>query len=110
LRGLPLDMSQANLEKMIMLSRQAGAQVMLAGMRMPPNYGRAYSDAFARMYDTLAERHDTPLLPFLLDGVATRPELFQADQMHPTEQAQPIIADNVWAVLRPMLEHEAIKN
>ena len=105
LRGLPLEMTQANLEKMMELSRQAGAQAVLAGMRMPPNYGRAYSDAFARLYDTLAERHDTPLIPFLLDGVATRPELFQADRMHPTEAAQPLIADNVWAVLRPILSH-----
>lgn len=108
LRGLPLDMTEANLERMISLSREAGAQPVLAGMRMPPNYGRAYAESFERMYETLARRHDLPLIPFLLDGVATRPELFQSDQLHPTEEAQPLIADNVWAVLRPMLGQQPV--
>lgn len=103
LRGLPLDMTQSNLQKMMDLSREAGARPILAGMRMPLNYGRAYTEAFAQMYDTLAQDNRAPLIPFLLEGVATRPELFQADQLHPTEQAQPLIAENVWKVLKPEL-------
>lgn len=103
LRGLPLDMTQTNLQKMMDLSREAGARPILAGMRMPLNYGRAYTEAFAKMYDTLAQDNRAPLITFLLEGVATRPELFQADQLHPTEQAQPLIAENVWKVLKPEL-------
>ena len=106
LRGLPLEMTQANLEKMMALSREAGAVPVLAGMRMPPNYGRSYAEAFASMYDTLAQNQQAPLIPFLLEGVATRPELFQPDQMHPTEEAQPIIADNVWTVLNTVLKRQ----
>ncbi|WP_226953422.1 arylesterase [Mesopusillimonas faecipullorum] len=106
LRGLPLEMTQANLEKMMALSREAGAVPVLVGMRMPPNYGRSYAEAFASMYDTLAQNQQAPLIPFLLEGVATRPELFQPDQMHPTEEAQPIIADNVWTVLNTVLKRQ----
>lgn len=103
LRGLPLEMTRDNLQEMLEMIRQVGAQGVLAGMRMPLNYGRAYTEAFASMYDELARRNQAPIIPFLLEGVATRPELFQPDQLHPTEQAQPLIADNVWAVLRPLL-------
>jgi len=103
LRGLPLDMTQANLGGMIQRSQESGARVLLAGMRMPPNYGRAYAEAFHALFQTLAHTHNTALLPFLLEGVATRPGLFQADRLHPTEDAQPLIADNVWPVLLTLL-------
>jgi len=103
LRGLPLDMTRANLANMIQRSQAAGAQVLLAGMRMPPNYGRSYADNFHALFQTLAQNHHTALLPFLLEQVATRPELFQPDRLHPNEQAQRLIADTVWPVLLPLL-------
>jgi len=104
LRGLPLDMTQANLGSMIQRSQESGARVLLAGMRMPPNYGRAYAEAFHALFQTLAHTHHTALLPFLLEGIATRPDLFQPDRLHPTEAAQPIIADTVWPVLLTLLQ------
>lgn len=104
LRGLPLDMTQANLQAMIQQANEAGAQVLLTGMHMPPNYGRVYAQAFHQMFLDLAQSQKTTLLPFLLEDVATRPELFQSDQLHPTEAAQAQIANNVWGTLQPLLK------
>ena len=106
LRGLPLSMTQANLTEMVRASQAAGAKVVVAGMQMPPNYGRKYGEDFAAIFMSLSKSQGTALVPFLLKGVADGPDadqLFQGDRIHPTAQAHPRIADNVWAVLRPLL-------
>lgn len=104
LRGQPLSTLHDNLNGMIELSRDAGAQTLLAGMQIPPSYGRRYADQFAQIYSTLAEQHALPLIPFLLDGVAGDLNLMQRDGIHPTAEAQPQILDNIWQNLQPLLE------
>jgi acyl-CoA thioesterase-1 len=104
LRGLPVAAAEANLRAMIDASRKAGAQVLLVGMRMPPNYGRDYADRFFAMYGTLSKDVKVPLAPFMLDGVAEKPELFQPDRMHPLAEAHPIILANIWPHLQPILK------
>jgi len=103
LRGLPVAAAEANLRTMVDDSRKAGARVLLVGMRMPPNYGRDYADKFFAMYGTLSKDVKVPLAPFMLDGVAQKPELFQPDRMHPLAQAHPIILGNIWPHLQPIL-------
>lgn len=103
LRGLPLDMSRDNVSQMIALAKDAGARVLLVGMQIPPNYGRPYAEQFRTMFIELAKEHGIDLVPFLLENVALDRTLFLDDGLHPNEKAQPIIADNVWAVLKPML-------
>ncbi|MDZ4350613.1 MAG: arylesterase [Xanthomonadaceae bacterium] len=103
LRGLPPAHLRDNLHAMIALSREAGAKVLLIGIDIPPNYGRAYRERFAAVYRDLAEQWQVPLLPFLLEGVALTPGLMQPDGIHPTAEAQPRLLDNVWTVLEPML-------
>lgn len=104
LRGQPLSALHSNLAEMIKLSRNAGAQTVLAGMQIPPSYGRRYADQFAQIYPTLAEQHALALIPFLLEGVATDLNLMQRDGIHPAAEAQPRILDNVWRSLQPLLE------
>jgi acyl-CoA thioesterase I len=103
LRGLPVQTAQANLQAMITAAKKANARVLLAGMQIPPNYGREYTQKFSGMYQALAQSEKVSLLPFLLEGVATRPALFQPDRIHPTVDAQPVILDNVWPELKKML-------
>ena len=106
LRGMPLSTTQANLAAMARASREAGAQVMLVGMEMPPNYGARYTQQFRDLFKTVAKEENTALVPFLLAGVADRPDaltLFQSDRIHPNESAQPILADNVWPTLQKLL-------
>lgn len=103
LRGLSLQMTRDNLTRMIQLSQQAGAQVVLVGMQIPPNYGKRYTEEFRNLFHDLARDHKTALVPFLLEGMATDRSLFQADGIHPNEAAQPTLADNVEQVLRPLL-------
>lgn len=103
LRGLPPTELAANLDAIIRTSRDAGAKVLLLGIDLPPNYGRAYRDRFRAVYSDLAKKHRVPLLPFLLDGVALQPGLMQDDGIHPTAEGQPRVLDNVWALLQPML-------
>ncbi|MFP5394216.1 MAG: arylesterase [Gammaproteobacteria bacterium] len=96
LRGLPLAAAQANLRQMIELAGQNRAKVMLIGMRIPPNYGRAYTEGFYTMFGELAKEYKTVLVPFMLDRVALDPSMFQADRMHPNASAHPIILANIW--------------
>ena len=107
LRGLPLDLTRDNLVAMARAAASSGAKVMLVGMQVPPNYGRKYSDDFARLFASVAKQEGATLVPFLLKGVADvaqATQLFQADRIHPTEAAQPLMLDNVWPVLRPWLK------
>lgn len=106
LRGLPLQMTQANLSAMAQAARTAGARVVIAGMRVPPNYGREYGEAFAALFAKVARSEHAALVPFLLKGVADAPQataLFQADRIHPREEAHPTMLANVWQVLKPLL-------
>ncbi len=106
LRGLSLDMTQANLRAMAQSAKAAGAKVVLVGIQIPPNYGRAYSQGFAQLFSKVAEAENLPLVPFLLKGVADHPqarELFQADNIHPNERAQAQILHNIWVVLQSVL-------
>ncbi|POB03145.1 arylesterase [Halopseudomonas oceani] len=100
LRGLPPDNMQQNLTAMVERSRAAGADVILLGMRIPPNYGVRYTRAFEQVFRTVAEQQGVALMPFVLEGVAGRSELMQADGIHPNAQGQPDILENVWPVIR----------
>jgi acyl-CoA thioesterase-1 len=104
LRGLPLLHLRANLDKLIDLSKKSGARVLLIGMKLPPNYGDRYAQGFEDIYTQLAKKQRTARVPFLLDGVADRRELMQADNVHPTAEAQPRLLDNVWPHLLPLLK------
>jgi acyl-CoA thioesterase-1 len=104
LRGLPVAAAEANLDAMITLAREQHARVLLVGMRLPPNYGRAYTERFAGMYTDLARRHRVAVVPFMLDGVAQEAANFQADRMHPLASAHPTILDNIWPQLAPLLQ------
>lgn len=103
LRGQSVTRMAANLGQMIRLSHQARARVLLVGLRMPTNYGGDYGRRFHRVYLDLADRTGVALVPKLLAGVAENPRFVQADGIHPTAAAQPIILDNVWRVLKPLL-------
>lgn len=103
LRGLSLRTLETNLTTMIELAQQAGAQVLLAEMRIPPNYGPRYTQKFQAIYRNLAERYDVSLVPFLLQGVADNPALMQSDGIHPRAEAQARILDNIWPILKPEL-------
>jgi acyl-CoA thioesterase-1 len=95
LRGLPLEVTRDNLSTMIESSQAAGAHVILAEMRIPPNYGRTYTERFNGTYTELAEQHGAVLLPFLLQDIALEPGMMQDDGIHPTSAAQPIILEQV---------------
>lgn len=103
LRGQPPAQLQQNLASMVEQSQQAGAKVLLLGMKLPPNYGVRYTTAFAQVFNDLAEQKQVPLVPFFLEGVGGVPGMMQADGIHPTEAAQEILLDNVWPTLKPML-------
>jgi acyl-CoA thioesterase-1 len=103
LRGLPLDVTRANLSRMVELSQAAGATVVLAEMRIPPNYGRSYTERFNGTYTNLSEQYEVVLLPFILQDIALEPGLMQSDGIHPTARAQPLILDEVWETLEPLL-------
>jgi acyl-CoA thioesterase-1 len=103
LRGLPVPAAESNLRQMITMSQQKGAKVMLVGMRMPPNYGRAYTERFFGMFNTLSKEYKAPLVPFMLEGVADKPALFQADRLHPNAQAHPIILNNIWPTFSTLI-------
>lgn len=106
LRGLPVAETSANLTALAQASKQAGAQVVIVGIQVPPNYGRRYTEEFGAVFGKVASAEQTALVPFLLKGVADAPEpmrWFQADRIHPKEEAQPLLLNNVWPVLEPLL-------
>jgi acyl-CoA thioesterase I len=107
LRGLPLAMTETNLSVMTRTAQAAGAQVVIVGLQMPPNYGKAYGDAFAALFTNVARANKASVVPFMLKGVADGADplkLFQPDRIHPLAEAHPIILGNVWPVLRPLLK------
>jgi len=106
LRGLPLAMSEDNLRTMARTAKAAGARVLIAGMQVPPNYGKRYGEDFIALFGRVARAEGAALVPFLLAGVADGPdadEMFQPDRIHPKAQAHPRMLDNVWGVLKPLL-------
>ncbi|MGF0334431.1 arylesterase [Ectopseudomonas toyotomiensis] len=103
LRGQPPAQLQQNLASMIDRSQSAGADVLLLGMRLPPNYGARYTTSFAQVFADLAEQKKVPLVPFFLEGVGGVPGMMQADGIHPTESAQAVLLENVWPTLKPLL-------
>lgn len=103
LRGLKPQLLADNLHAMIAAAREVGARVLLVGMRMPPNYGPLYTQRFANTFSEVAKAQRVALVPFLMEGFADRPDLFQADGIHPTSNAQALIVDTVWQGLKPLL-------
>jgi acyl-CoA thioesterase-1 len=103
LRGLPVAQMRQNLAAMIERAQKAHARVLLVGMKLPPNYGPDYAQSFEGVYPQLAKRYKTALVPFLMEGFAEKEELFQPDRLHPTEAAQPLMAERVWKALQPLL-------
>lgn len=104
LRGLPLNKLRENLSEMIERSQSSGAQVLLVGIQIPPNYGRRYTEDFKQLYPALAAKHQTPLVEFMLERVATDPNLMQQDGIHPKAEAQPRILENIWPELKPLMQ------
>tara|TARA_B110000438_G_scaffold87855_1_gene87334 strand:+ start:327 stop:977 length:651 start_codon:yes stop_codon:yes gene_type:complete len=103
LRGLPIKSIHDNLEAIVKACKQNKASILLVGMRLPPNYGAAYTKKFSAIYQKIAKRHELKLVPFLLAGFGDKPEYFQEDKMHPNKNAQEKILNNVWKVLHKMI-------
>jgi acyl-CoA thioesterase-1 len=104
LRGLPIATTRANLDQIIQMLQGAGSKVLVAGMTLPPNYGPDYIQPFQRIYVDLAAKYKVALIPFLLEDVATHPDLMQQDGIHPTAQGNEIVAKTVMRYLKPMLK------
>ena len=103
LRGLSLAASEANFRSMIAAAQKAKTKVLLVGMQIPPNYGRAYAERFFGLYAKLAKDTGVALVPFLLEGIADKQQLFQPDRIHPIAAAHPVMLENVWPHLKPLL-------
>jgi len=110
LRGFSPKLIKSNLSKMIKRSQDKDAEVLLLGMRIPPNYGKRYTELFANIYSQLAKEYRISLVPFLLNGIGTRSDLMQQDGIHPNAKAQPIIMEMVLLNLKPMIEHQIQPN
>ncbi|HEY6451771.1 MAG TPA: arylesterase [Steroidobacteraceae bacterium] len=103
LRGLPLNITRENLDRMLSLLQRRHIAVLLLGVRLPPNYGERYTSGFTALYRGLADAHHVALLPFLLENVALDPALMQADGLHPNAKGEPLLLANVWPRLLPLL-------
>jgi acyl-CoA thioesterase-1 len=103
LRGVPLSTTEDNLRTIVEQAQQGHAKVLLVGMYVPPNYGPDYTQKFHDLYGQLSKQLRVPLVPFLLAGIENKPDMFQSDQIHPTQRAQPLLLDNVWPALKPLL-------
>jgi len=104
LRGFPLETTRANLAGLVELATASGATVVLAEILLPPNYGAAYTERFQALYGEVAEQHQALLVPYFMRGVALVEGMMQDDGVHPTAAGQPVLLDNVWAVLEPVLK------
>lgn len=109
LRGLSLEQTKTNLRRIIQQLQQAGVTVILAGMRLPPNYGQDYTKGFEAIYPAMAKQYDLPLIPFFLEDVAASSALNQADGIHPTKEGYRIVVEQVLKVLRPVLHERTRK-
>lgn len=112
LRGLPLGMTEANLAWMTEAGQKAGAKVLLVGLQVPPNYGADYSNRFAALYEKVAKAHKAAVVPFMLKGVADGADpasMFQADRLHPREEAHPLILENIWPQLKKLVAGDSRK-
>jgi len=103
LRGHPPALFKSNMEKIIQYSQAKNVRILLLGIKLPPSYGKRYSRAFESVYADLAETYQVPLVPFFMDKVGINKELMQKDGIHPNVKGQPLLLDNVWPVLKPML-------
>lgn len=103
LRGINPDTTRENMSQMIRASQSSGATVLLAGIKLPPNYGVTYIELFESIYSDLAREYNTLLVPFFMEGIVFEPGLLQSDNIHPNEKGQPVLLDNVWLVLEPAL-------
>lgn len=106
LRGLPVAAAEDNLRSMVAMAKRDHAKVLLVGMRMPPNYGRAYTERFFGMYKQVSIDTKSALVPFMLEGVADKPALFQQDQLHPLATAHPTILNNIWPKFSALIKSE----
>lgn len=106
LRGLSVGRMKENMAKMIERLQASQIKVLLAGIKLPPNYGQRYTEPFERVYPELAKQYDVPLIPFLLEGVGGHDDLMQDDGAHPTAEGNKIVAENVWKELRPLLDQK----
>jgi len=104
LRGLSLKASDDNLHAMIQLAKLNKAKVLLIGMQIPPNYGKEYTEAFTSLFQKIAKEQKISLVPFLLEGIANNPSMFQQDRIHPIAAAHPLILNNVWPMLTPIIK------
>ncbi len=104
LRGHPLKLMESNLNAIVSLSKEAGSQVILAGIEIPPNYGPRYTDEFKKVFNRVAEKNNISFIPFILEGIALVPELMQDDGIHPTEHAQPLLLENIWPSIATSLK------
>jgi len=109
LRGFQIDRLRNNLSFLVKTSKNSGARVLLVGMKIPPNYGLRYTTDFYESFIAIAKIHAVPLVPFLLNGIATQPHLMQDDGIHPNVDAQPRLLDNVWPTLKSMLDDQLAK-
>ena len=107
LRGLPLGTTRDNLGQMVRLSQQAGAQLLLVGIRMPPNYGPRYTEEFAAIFPALAKQYHLPLVPFILQNVAQDPSRMQEDGVHPNALGEPQVLETLWPYLKPLLKKKS---
>lgn len=103
LRGTPLTVIEANLNRLVTQVKKAGARVLLLEMRLPPNYGPRYAEGFTRLFSQVAQQQQVPLLPFFMAPVVLEPGLMQDDGLHPNAQAQPVLLDQIWAQLQLLL-------
>ena len=108
LRGIPIPEMRKNLESMVETAQQAGAQIVLVPMRIPTNYGPAYTQKFEQVYQDLIDSYNLPNAKFILDNVATKPELMQADGIHPNAEAQSIMLGNIWPALEALLKQKSV--
>lgn len=104
LRAIPPDEIRTNLEQLVLLSRQAGARVLITGILIPPNYGPEYTSKFRDAFRQASKSTGAPLTPFVLEDIALKPEMMQEDGIHPTAKAQPLILDNLWPWIAPLLQ------
>jgi acyl-CoA thioesterase-1 len=106
LRGLPVASAESNLRTMVDMAKKDHAKVLLVGMRMPPNYGRSYTEKFFSMYKDISQETKSPLVPFMLEGVADKPALFQEDHLHPLAAAHPTILANIWPKFSALIKSQ----